>query len=52
MKDIIPVIDVNSWTQISVLVFFAIFVGISCFVYLPSRHRFYKKCGRIPLDDE
>lgn len=39
------------WSKFSVLIFGVIFIGLSCWIYLPSRRSLYEKIARFPLDD-
>jgi cbb3-type cytochrome oxidase subunit 3 len=45
-------VPVNLWTQISVLIFLAIFIVIVLWTYSPANRCMYKKAGEIPLRGE
>ncbi len=45
-------VAVGVWTQISVIVFFAIFLAILAWVFLPIRKKVYEDAARLPLEGE
>lgn len=45
-------VSVGLWTQISVLVFFTIFIVILCWVFSPARKGSYDKAASLPLNGD
>lgn len=51
MRDLLPHLELSSWTTISVVVWMAVFVLLMIWVYRPSARRHYEEYGRLPLEE-
>ncbi len=49
MRHLMPIIDPTWWSILSAGVFLVAFAVLTCWVYLPSRRRFYQEQSELPL---
>lgn len=52
MRAILENIEATIWSQLSVVLFSAMFIALTIWVFLPSRRSTYMKAAQLPLEQQ